>query len=258
MGQLRPHHKEQPWEEARQVVRCQACGAGLTALAHPIRHCVFCGLEGLQPTVPAGEWQRPGALLPFRLAAKDVVLAISWESRLSLAGLKSLWTGEAEKLVELEAVYLPFWSFDGLVESYRTATASGQPGKESLGWDSYEQVIVPASSDLARALLEEIYPFDLDALLPYDPEFLATAPARLYDPESAQAAETARSTMLDRSRSRLRRARSAPDFQVLGLTYQLILLPVWLGRLASTGTQRRVVVNGQSGRVALGPSLASA
>jgi hypothetical protein len=260
-GKFQPGGDGPPWQEARQMVRCQACGAGLTALDHAIRRCVFCSAEEMRPQAGSREWQRPGQVLPFRISAREAILAISWESRLSLTGLKGLWTGQVEKLVELEAVYLPFWSFDGSVEAYRMATTLGRPGKESLRWDSYEQVLIPAVAVPAQALLAAILPFDLAGLVPYDPEFLASQPARIPDREAAQAAEAARSTMLAQSRSHLpgrrRKGRDTPAWQVQSLTCQLVLLPVWLGRLASTAEQRRVMVNGWSGRVAFGPSLAN-
>jgi hypothetical protein len=44
-------------------------------------------------------------------------------------------------------------------------------------------------------------------------------------------------------------------FQVIGTTYQLVLLPVWTALLVCEDDHCLALVNGQTGEVALGPSM---
>jgi len=122
-------------------------------------------------------------------------------------------------------------------------------------------------------LLKQVLPFELRAVVGYEAQLLANWPAALYQRDVEQVVQQAYSTMLTKAiwqnRSlalsqtvnfgELRRT-----FQVTTVTYQLVLLPVWVGlarRQREAGRvpgTRLVLVNGQTGNVVLSSPLRSA
>jgi hypothetical protein len=86
-------------------------------------------------------------------------------------------------------------------------------------------------------LLQRLFPFALEALVPYEPQLLAGWPAALYRVDVEDAVEQAYDLMLAKAfwkagplavaqssdAAQLRRT-----FQVTSATYQLVLLPLWL------------------------------
>ncbi|MFN2182609.1 MAG: hypothetical protein ACK2UU_01400, partial [Anaerolineae bacterium] len=116
-----------------------------------------------------------------------------------------------------------------------------------------------------------ILPFDLGALVPYEPRLLANRPAELYSLDVEAAVETAQASMLrqavraattrdlepllrleddDEEEREVRRS-----FRVTSATYQLVLLPAWAALLEVKGRLRVALVNGQTGKMALSRPL---
>jgi hypothetical protein len=73
--------------------------------------------------------------------------------------------------------------------------------------------------------------------------------------------EDACDLMIALARQRVRTPTVSPlqdlhrTFQVSSVTYQLVLLPVWVALLQSEDEHSLALVNGQSGKVAFGPAL---
>jgi hypothetical protein len=99
-----------------------------------------------------------------------------------------------------------------------------------------------------------VFPFDLNLLAPYEPRLLANWPAKLYTLDVEMVAEQARDTMIQRSRAKLPQMpgeRYPIESQVLGLTYQLILLPLWFARMVRRDRAQGALINGQTSKVTL-------
>jgi len=96
----------------------------------------------------------------------------------------------------------------------------------------------------------------------YEPQLLADWPAQLYSLDVEGVAEQARDAMMALARREARRPvfqkekTPAPHsllstFQVSTLTYQLVLLPLWIAPTRYRGERCLVLVNGQTGKVGL-------
>lgn len=198
----------------------------------------------------------------------------------------------------MQAVYLPFWLFDGFVEVRGTETRgpalgaqrgvpsldSGSltvamgilnrlnqddvrqnpmPGKELILFDN---LLCSAMDFPPPWLLKQILPFRLAAVVPYEPRLLANWPAALYHRDVEAGVREAYNEMLAKAvwRKKSLLLAQASDyaelrrtFQVTAVTYQLVLLPIWVA-LAQRGHERRLVlVNGQSGQVTFSSTLQS-
>ncbi|HSK87190.1 MAG TPA: hypothetical protein VK880_02465, partial [Anaerolineales bacterium] len=174
-----------------------------------------------------------------------------------------------EKQVELpRGVYLPLWTFDlgGEIDytgeifenngfpfqreqSERVRVNGGYPFQVN-------DIPIPASRKLSAVFLKLIPTFDLEAVRPYDPGYLATWPAEVYDIPMAEASLDARAQTLARYKNEELQiplsmqiiSRSSAKMSVE--SFRLDLLPVWVTEIPFGGREHLLLINGQNGTVA--------
>ncbi len=268
---------EQEIEETR-VTTCTSCGAQveLDEATHA-RECPFCA----SPVVTGTGTHRhikPRALLPFALDEGTARKAMTdWLGQLWFApnGLRDY----ARKGRAMEGIYVPYWTFDADTKSaYRGEHGTVYYVNQSVVRDGktrnvkvakvrwrpvsgrvarfFDDVLVLASTSLPKRFTDALEPWDLAALEPYRPEYLAGFRAEGYTVELETGFGEARSHM-DRVIARDVRFDIGGDrqrihdiqTQVSNVTFKHILLPVWLAAYKYRGKTYRFVVNGRSGQV---------
>jgi LSD1 subclass zinc finger protein len=142
-------------------------------------------------------------------------------------------------------------------------TGSAALGKQLMMFDN----LVYSAMDFPPAwLLKQLLPYRLRAVVPYEPRLLANWPAALYHRDVEVVVQEAYNLMLAKAvwRKRSLMLAQASDyaelrrtFQVTTVTYQLILLPVWVALARREREQRLVLVNGQTGRVVFSSPLSN-
>jgi hypothetical protein len=239
------------------------------------RQCVFCGSVNVLTADSRGALVQPDGFLPFRVNEQDAEASIGKAQRSTLQRLWTWWSGSARQVTELRPVYLPFWVFDGFVEVRSPGASrfdrlaprvglpeSGSPVKRDLLM--FDNLVYSGMDFPPSDLLGQILPFELKALVPYEARLLADWPAALYHRDVEEVVEIAYDAMLSWAvlRSGPLDASSAAEyaklrrtFQVTSATYQLVLLPVWAALAQREDRFRLVLVNGQTGKVALSARL---
>ena len=120
----------------------------------------------------------------------------------------------------------------------------------------FDDVLVLASRSLPKSYTDALEPWDLPALEPYQPEYLAGFRAEAYTVELQEGYTEARGYMarvierdvrfdIGGDRQRIH----AIDTDVRNVTFKHILLPVWMAAYKYRGQTYRFVVNGRTGRV---------
>jgi hypothetical protein len=120
----------------------------------------------------------------------------------------------------------------------------------------FDDVLVIASRSLPERFIRALEPWDLAALEPYRPEFLAGFRAEGYTVELPDGYDEARAKMdaviardvrfdIGGDAQRIH----AIDTDVRDVTFKHVLLPVWLAAYKYRGETYRFVVNGRTGRV---------
>jgi hypothetical protein len=221
------------------------------------------------------ELERPDGFMPFTLSKEDARSAITDAQTAGLRGLANRVIGGARHIRELHPLYLPFWVFDGFVEvrSWRSQTAwqfehSRDPASSSEV-RMFDDMLFAGVDALPAELLRRIYPFGTDALVPYESQLLADWPAALYNRDVAEVADQARKRMLGMARETAPppvspdyRSEDTPQihrtYQVTSISYQLVLLPVWIALVERDGQRSMALVNGRSGKVAFGSPVSTA
>lgn len=260
-----PTRQSQRWAEAERRFTCGQCGAGtVLPVGATSPTCPFCGAAALVAAPEEAGLLPPQGVIPMGLEAEAVAARVrAWLGRGRLApdDLVALAHRRA-----VQPVYVPFWRFhSALTTRWRALVREGEGRQAQSVWrDGEETFFYPrwlqaGARALPADLLRQIEPFDLEGLVAYKPEYLAGWPAGTYDVSLAQAALDARAGMLaDATRRlgpKLLPGRLVSEWQVrgsdfTGQTYQLVLLPVWVGHYQYRGRRYRVLVNGQTGQVA--------
>jgi hypothetical protein len=115
---------------------------------------------------------------------------------------------------------------------------------------------IPASRKLSAVFLRLIPTFELKAVKPYDPRYLADWPAEVYDIPMAEASLDARAQSFSRYKRDLpnlltpMRISSTSSANMTVESFRLDLLPVWMTEIWFNGRSHLVLINGQNGTVA--------
>ncbi|MDF0603189.1 TFIIB-type zinc finger domain-containing protein [Psychromarinibacter sp. C21-152] len=274
---IEAHLPEAEIEETR-VLSCPNCGAQVAFDADlHAKECPFCATPVVTDT-GTHRHIKPRGLLPFALEERDAHKAMTeWLGKLWFApnGLQEY----ARKGRRMNGIYVPFWTFDAdTASSYRgergtvyyvtrTVTRDGktqQVSEQRIRWRPksgrvarfFDDVLVLASRSLPKRYTDGLAPWDLSALIPYSPEYLAGFRAEGYQVELQEGYTEARAQM-DRVIARDVRFDIGGDRQrihhieteVRDVTFKHILLPVWTAAYKYRGESYRFVVNGRTGRV---------
>lgn len=261
-----------------RVTNCPNCAAQVEFEGPDhATECPFCATPVVVDTGVTRQI-KPRGVLPFALdeaTARDAMSA--WLGRLWFApgGLQEY----ARKGRRMQGIYVPYWTYDADTKSsykgergtvyYETHTVmrEGKRVQEQVAkvrWQPasgrvkrfFDDVLVLASTSLPKRYTDALEPWDLAALEPYAPEYLAGFRAEAYAVSLQDGFVQARDHM-DRVIERDVRFDIGGDRQRIhgietqlgNLTFKHILLPVWLAAYKYRGKTYRFVVNGRTGRV---------
>jgi|GEM_PF-5735882 len=194
------------WKIGERVLACQNCGTQLTLTGNMMtQQCAFCDSQHILEWDVVGSFQEPDVVLPVRLEPKDVIKLLNDELPSEIKVTRHRMMG----------VYLPYWGFRGLDD-----------------YAQHRDMLVPASQELSHQVLQDILPYDLRHLRPYDQRFLARWSAEVYTLDVIDASLQVKSSISG------------------GIEYRLLLLPVWMVTLTlHNGGIYHGVVNAQTGEV---------
>jgi Zn finger protein HypA/HybF involved in hydrogenase expression len=240
------------WAEAEEIVSCRACGAELTASHLLAQSCAYCGSTNVIVQDSRRAFEQPDGILPFQIDEKVVINALRRDAT-------------NYKLNQLYGIYVPFWVFNGTVESRWMGVEGGRALWTKLDRKFvFDDLLLPGVDVPPISFLDQLLPFDMGAVVPYEHSYLADWPAQLYNLDVEPVVEDAYDNMLSlanhqagppvatgealsvRTRNSTRIARY---FQVISVTYQLKLLPVWVALVQKGDRYRLTLVHGQTGKV---------
>ncbi|MEP2846616.1 MAG: primosomal protein N' (replication factor Y) - superfamily II helicase, partial [Alphaproteobacteria bacterium] len=264
--------------EETRVTTCPNCAAQVEF--EPGKHAAECPFCATPVVIDTGTNRhiKPRAVLPFALPEESARNAMKdWLGGLWFApnGLQQY----ARKGRRMQGIYVPFWTYDAqTASSYRgergtvyyvtrTVMRDGKRVQQQvpkIRWRAasgrvarfFDDVLVLASRSLPKKHTDALHPWDLSALEPYAPEYLAGFRAEAYGVTLEEGFVQARAHM-DRVIERDVKFDIGGDrqrvhdinTQISDVTFKHILLPVWLAAYKYRGKTYRFVVNGHSGKV---------
>jgi ribosomal protein S27E len=276
-------HSLRPMSSAALEVTCGACGSIVTFEPPEVAGaCPFCGDAVVAQPKAADPLIAPDAVLPARIAKQQAQSQVrEW--------LQTRWfaPGALKRLARQEAihgVYLPFWSYDAdttsrytgqrgehywETETYQETDSEGRTVTRTrqvmrTAWypaagvvaRRFEDVLVPASRSVNENKLNALEPWDLPALRPYQPAYLAGFKAQRYQLELPEAFEKAGQEMRGPIEQDVKRDIGGDEQSIEGIQteyantmFRHLLLPVWIGAYRFRNRVYQVAVNASTGEV---------
>jgi ribosomal protein S27AE len=245
---------------ATQVFHCQGCGAEFVLAPGVLSAtCAYCDSPHVVRLEGSRELIEPEGIIPHALTQKQAVqFLVKWVEKNKL---------KPERKVDFpRGAYLPLWTFDlgGVIgysgEIVETEYEGLRQNQRIVSiHDDYPLLIndwpIPASKKISGRLARLLPTFDLSAVQPYDPRFLADWPAEIYDFSMSDASLEARSQafayfkedlpteLLQLNNLHLSSANMAVE------SFKLVLIPVWLTEIPLAGQKRSILINGQNGKI---------
>ena len=256
------------------TIKCGSCAAESTLDPNVTStECPFCGT----PLVAQSESKRivkPKSLLPFKVTRDE-------GRKQYQQWVRSRWfaPGKFKKYAslvqQLHGIYYPHWTYDtdtvsyyhgSRGEYYWVTVGSGKnrsrvrrtrwwPASGTV-WESFDDVLIPASRSLPQKYVERLEPWDLPSLTPYADEYLSGFRTESYQVGLAAGFELAQPIMDDTIRARVR-ADIGGDTQRItsiktrydNIRFKHILLPIWLSTYRYSNKPYRFLVNARTGEV---------
>jgi len=259
--------------EGLRQFRCQGCQATLIASGAITARCPYCGSSHIVE-IPTDEMIPPEGIIPFQIDARTA-------QRRFREWLRQRIDDQHVRTTRVRGLYLPIWTFDVMgdvgwrqmqpkdeegLSRFALPLGGGNayggrkrtPGEPTEG--SYpvllNDIVVPATHQIAYALHEVFDRFDLEEVLPYDTAFLSDWPAETYDVPVSRASLVARQHALAAARQQVEAQQTAfgEDAQSLVVfpqtlpvdTYKLIYVPVWLANYHYEKRTYTVAISGQT------------
>ncbi len=249
------------------TVKCGTCAAETTLdVEVDTDECPYCGATLHRRDQATRKVIRAQAVLPFKVKREEArEKFFEW-----VRGLPDS-SDDLREHARIEAavggVYLPFWTYDvDMVTFYdgKRGDVSIDGGRRSVEWrsvcgsvqNSFDDFLLPASESLPRDLLEELEPWDLAGLMPYQEEFLSGYRVENYSVDLAtgfQLAREALDAVIDRG---IREDIGGEIQKITGkeirysrITYKHVLLPVWVSAFRYQNQLYRFLVNARTGEV---------
>lgn len=268
--------KHTGWDTEVKTAVCDSCGAKLTS-GRLAGFCPFCSSAYVRELVPDPELIRPENLIPFQISKKKVMRIFKrWIGK---GWFRPSKLKKMHKLDAMHGVYLPFWTYDCAAHSdwsamsgyyyyvtrtFRTKQGTRTVRERKVRWvpssgsrnGIYDDVLIPATKGLDLELLYYIYPFNLEFLVPYKPEFLTGWLAEDYAVPLPEGWLTAKGQVESSERGKCASAVPGDTHRALRvntvlskLTYKHILLPVWVAAYDYNKKTYHFLVNGQTGEL---------
>ncbi|MCL2645371.1 MAG: hypothetical protein FWD61_00020 [Phycisphaerales bacterium] len=241
--------------------------------------CPFCAthLENV-PRTRAAEMICPESLLPFRVTRQESIDAFNkW--------IRARWFAPGDlrqfaNLGQLSGVYIPFWTYDSMTYSHYT----GQRGNDYWTTETYrgakgqtytrqvrhtrwtyvsgevdhffDDILVCASRSLPEKHVNQLEPWDLADLQPFDSRYLAGFKTERYVVSLGEGFQKAQQLMAPEIRRLITKdiggdhqSISSVQTQYVGVTYKHLLLPLWLAVYRYRDRTYHILVNARTGEV---------
>jgi DNA-directed RNA polymerase subunit RPC12/RpoP len=240
--------------EGQTTYICQGCGAGFilanTALSI---NCPYCHTPYVVEHAETRVQAAPSAIFPARVSSQSAVSVFD------------NWRNEHNKPVpdapiHLEGIYLPAWWFSlGGQIHYRYSIQEKRKPIQSFASSRpvlRSDIIIPASNHYVEELQWMIRSLDYGEMTTYKTDFLADWPAETYQISVGDASLKARQIAFQMEKQEARDyipneaiEISFSSHELIVSSYQLILLPAWIGECSLDGVKRQLFINAVNGEV---------
>ena len=267
----------------QQYVKCESCGASSTLEPNiSSAFCPYCSTPLLIEQAHNEKLIQPKSMLPFKLDKKQAQAEFkNWISKLWFA------PGKLKKATinfdHFKGVYIPYWTYDTDTHSfyigqrgdyyYVTETYTAQENGKSVTktrqvrktrWHTvsgnvdmkFDDILVPATESLPRKYIDQLEPWDLENLTPFEKSYLSGFISEKYQVSLEQGFDFAKEKADAEIRIRVRHQIGGDEQRITSLqtghnniTFKHLLLPVYVSAYKFKNKLYQFLVNGRTGEV---------
>lgn len=258
---------------------CNNCGA--VTVIDPTETdltCDFCTSTNVNVEAFSNQTIQPAGILPFKITKKGAAEAFAgWIGRgwFHPSGLKKY--AEVDKM---HGLYIPFWTYDAdsasswtaeagyyyyETETYRDSQGNQQTRQvQKVRWVPasgyyqhwFDDVLVAGSQGIKQRMVEGIYPFPLQEVVNYEPNFLLGWKSEVYGLDVQEGYQVAEDIMDGHIRQEIIKTIPGDTHRNLhvntrytNITFKHLLLPVWVCAYLYNKKAYQVLINGQTGKI---------
>lgn len=243
------------WAQAQHRLVCQHCGAvSLFPPKQRAEACPYCGAHQLIESPETQHLIDPHGIVLMHLNQTDAeTIFREW------LGKGWFIPDDLKKLAQihpLRPAYYPFWAFDGTLH-HDWFSVSQNPDNSAPIVNTYLQmfddVLTPGLRAMPMSLFERVNNFNLKQAVRFAPHYLAGWAALSYDIPMSQASLAARAKIVETARRTLRTRYPEAELGKIvwtGITFKLLLLPLWTAAYRYNNRTYYLLINGQTGKIA--------
>lgn len=248
-----------------KVCSCSACGAKLAVSnTESATYCLYCG----QPSIVLDRVisaRKPKYIIPFSITREEALAKIRKKLRFRLTIPQKIIHFKVEKL---QGIYVPYWLFDtkcegtqylsGTYKRFMHDTTSKYFIKTANC--SLHNLTIDASSQLNDTLSRRLEPYDLSKLKSFNSAYLSGFYADCFDIQAKQlenlASYRTKQIFSKKMESTIPKRYKNITLHRSDLTCDIIkseyaMLPAWFLSFQYKGESYHILVNGQTGKVAV-------
>lgn len=286
---LKRRSQDVVWIVGSRILKCNGCGAERTLGGSQMSsECLFCGSRQVIEQDALNSLTQPEGIVPFRVPKQAALEQVKKAASSGLEKLKGFFVENRVSRTEISSVFLPFWVFDATVNITHTyelvednnnqdrtvgtirilagdlrgisnfsSSSTRRTITENLT-DAVLNIPVPAFKQPPVDLTLRAGRYDYGRAVDYNPEYIAQHAAELYTIDFDKASLDVRGTVSHMMREKYRRDdgyyRTTSVMAAMAqATFRLMLVPMWAVTIfEKDGDVRPILVNGQTGQVALG------
>lgn len=258
-------------------IQCNGCGAR-TVITEQSDHCAFCGSPIVMEVKSEEDIIAPESVLPFKVAKNEAKTKfMDWVSGLWFAPND---LSKRAKTQGMDGVYLPYWTYDSITSTnyvgergewyYVTETYTNSDGETETRqvrhtrWYpaagnvkmDFDDILVCASKSLPQEMVDDLEPWDLKELKPYEPAFLSGFLTERYKINLKEGFEIGQKKMDEIIYREICSDIGGDEQRVhsykvnhRNVTFKHTLLPLWISSFKYSEKIYRFVINARTGEV---------
>lgn len=266
-----------------QIVTCNGCGAETTLDPKIKSHtCAYCASPLVINDLHEEAVLVPKAILPFKITDKEAKnILTNWLKKLWFAP-NALKAGY-QNLERLKGIYVPYFTFDSNTISHYVGQRGDyyyvdvpyqviENGKnitkikkeQRIRWRNvagnvnhfFDDVLIIASKNLPKKYADELEPWDLDKLQPFNYQYVSGFVTERYQQNLKTSFEIAKVKMNAQIEQKTKRAIGGDEQRIIQLktayndvTFKHILLPVYISSLHFDNKTYQLLINARTGEV---------
>lgn len=247
------------------IYHCSSCGAELISNdTISATFCLYCRNHNIIKTRFSGKF-KPGKIIPFKINKTQAKKIYKKWIRKKIFAPKIF--RNKDEIDKITGLYAPYWIFDCIINGYMDGIAYKTYENDLIEKRvfrvtreanfKYNKIPVDGSLKLDDRFMLMVEPFDYNEMVDFSMEYMSGFFAEKYDVEVDEAEGSLIDKLKKSIEDRLEKTTAEyssftilnKSISLLDVSYQYVMLPIYLLNNKYNGNDYMFIINGQTGKV---------